>query len=170
MKKILIKAYLIVAVLLLFPNIFTLNVSADMISKQILDDEKVIIDIDINQCFATDSIIIVLKSEYSQYRGLPEKVSKKLYNIGEIISLEDLSEVPSRILIDENTLDLSNSETANYLSKIKFMQIIKAVLNSESKEEVLRVISQVEQLREVCYVGPNYNHKPDSITPNDPLF
>lgn len=78
MKKILIKAYLIVAVLLLFPNIFTLNVSADMISKQILDDEKVIIDIDINQCFATDSIIIVLKSEYSQYRGLPEKVSKKI--------------------------------------------------------------------------------------------
>ena len=170
MQKILIKASLIVAVLFLFPIIFTLNVSAATISKQILDDEKVIIDIDINQCFSTDSIIIVLKSEYSQYRGVSENVSKKLYKIEEIISLEDLSEVPSRILIDDNTLDLSNSETANYLSKIKFRQIIKAVLNSESKEEVLKIVSKVELLSEVCYVGPNYSYEPDSITPDDPFF
>ncbi len=112
--------------------------------------KKIIKEIDINSDFNVNSVIVVLKHSHSQYREILDNISNKLYSINEVISLEDLTEVPSDILINEKTLKTStSSETIEHLNNIDFKQIIKINLNTNSKQEVINIIKQIELLDEV---------------------
>ncbi len=134
-------------------------------------EEKIIKEIDIKSDFNVNSVIVVLKHSHSQYREISDNISNKLYSINEVISLEDLTEVPSDILINEKTLKTStSSETIEHLNNIDFKQIIKINLNTNSKQEVINIIKQIELLDEVLYVGPNYIYSAETVTVDDTRF
>ncbi|MBQ4570660.1 MAG: hypothetical protein IJB21_03090 [Bacilli bacterium] len=86
----------------------------------------------------------------------------KLFEFEQIDSLKDLTEVPSDILLNEYTLINSSSETIDYLKRIEFKQIIKINLKTNSKQDVINVITKIKGFDEVLYVGSNYIYSSSS--------
>ena len=86
----------------------------------------------------------------------------KLFEFEQIDSLKDLTEVPSDILLNEYTLINSSSETIDYLKRIEFKQIIKINLKTNSKQDVINVITKIKEFDEVLYVGSNYIYSSSS--------
>lgn len=168
-SKIIRSIFLVLIINLVFSAFIKTNVSAAE-NNYNTNDEKIIQDINLNDNFDTSSVIVVLKANKSQYRGISNEILEKLYAFDEIVSLEDLTKVPTDMLLDEKTLKPEDTETINHLSNINFKQIIKVNLNTGDKSEVVDVIKKLELLKEILYVGPNYIYMADTITVDDVMF
>lgn len=111
-----------------------------------------------------------MNTNKSQYREISNKILDKLYTFNEIVSLEDLTKVPTDMLLDEKTLKSEDTETINHLSSINFKQIIKVNLNTDGKTEVVDIVKKLELLQEILYVGLNYTYTADTVTVDDVRF
>lgn len=165
-----IKESFIVLLLMIIFIILIDYINVNVYTKTVIYEKKIDSEIDINRDFDVSSVIVVLKSRESQYRGVDKKITKKLLGIHQVISIEDLTELPSNLLLDEKTLIESSNKTIKHLKSIKFKQILKLNLNTKTKQDVLSAIMDIETLDEIKYVGPNYIYEGSSIIPNDIRF
>lgn len=156
--------FLIIIFIFIFSRNIIVNAYDDI---KTTDNKKIICEVDIDDDFDIKTIIVVLKSNFSQYSGISTDVLNKLLYVNNVSDIEDLSEVPKEYLIDSKTLITSETETVLHLKSIQFKQILKLHLNVKTKDEVIKIIKEIELFNEVLYVGPNYFCKQESIMTND---
>ena len=138
--------------------------------KDDYSERKISSNVDLNSEFDTKSVIVVLKPSQSQYRGINTNVIRKLYSIDGVESLEELANVSDDLLVDDKTLKSIDSEIIRHLKEIDYKQIIKIVLNTNTKEKVIDVVHKIELFDEVLYAGPNYYYKPTVVSPDDTRY
>ncbi len=137
------------------------------IATEKVNDNKLLDPIDND--FSLDSIVVVLNPEDSQYTGIANNILKKLKNIDEISTIDNLTELPYNNLSYTN-LTLNKNHFKDF-DKLKiFKQIIRLNLNTASKEVVIDVIKKIELFNEVLYVGPDYICTSNSVTPDDTYY
>lgn len=126
--------------------------------------------IDESADYEDDSIIVVLKSEASSFRGISNEVREKLNLIG-VRSIENLSELPANFV---NTNGLISENAApnlySYYNKTEFKQILYVKLLTAGKDNVLATIEAVQKFDEVEYVGPNWVEETGAYIPNDTYY
>lgn len=130
----------------------------------IINEQKIIEEVDINDQFDENTAIVVLKPSQSQYTGISVNVSKKLDSIIEVNSISNLT---NTVIGNDNP---SDSGVMHHLEKADFRQILKINLNTNTKQDVINVIKKIELLDEVLYVGPNYISEGASVTTDDPYL
>ena len=116
------------------------------------------------------SIIIVLKSESSKFRGVSNNLIKKLSSIG-VKSIEDLSELPTQYVNEDGTINYSAAPyLAEHYANSSFKQILYVTLQEKSQKSVIDAIAKVEKFPEVEYVGPNWAQDAGDFVPNDTFY
>lgn len=120
-----------------------------------------------NQDFEDDSIIIVLKSNFSRFRGLDNNLREKIRKAGGK-SIRDMSELPEKYVKRDGTLNKTEAPLlyAHY-KNTPFKQILYVKLIETGKENVLKTINTVQTFEEVDHVGPNFKEEVCSFVPND---
>ena len=124
-------------------------------------------NVNINQDFEDDSIIIVLKSNFSRFRGLDSNLREKIHKAGGK-TIRDLSELPEKYLKKDGTLNKTKAPLlyAHY-KNTPFKQILYVKLMATGKENVLKTINTVQTFEEIDHVGPNFKEEVGSFVPND---
>lgn len=79
-------------------------------------------------------------------------------------NLVDLTAIPSYDVAK------TSYDVASKIDEDNFRQIIKLELPEKSKENVLKVIKQLEKIDGVIYAGPDYITSPDATSASDTSF
>lgn len=120
--------------------------------------------------FEDDSVIIVLKSEVSSFRGISNEIREKLNLIG-VESIENLSELPANYVnIDGSINENAAPNLYSYYNATEFKQILYVKLLTAGNDNVLAAIEAVQKLEEVDYVGPNWVEETGVYIPNDTYY
>lgn len=111
--------------------------------------------------FACDSILVIMKHEFS---GLNKVFTPEDFGEADILSVEDLS---------STTADVTEEDYPNW---DEFRQILSLELADKTEEGVAEAIQALDHRssNDIYYIQPNYyrdfgNIQPDT-TPNDPLY
>lgn len=130
------------------------------ITQHITEDDK----------FEEGSIIVVLNSESSRFRGVSDNIIKKLTGIGGK-SIDDLSEIPKQYVNGDGSINCSAAPSlAAYYENSPFKQILYVKLQETTKKSVIDAIAKVEKFSEVEYVGPNWIQETGDFVPNDTYY
>ena len=113
--------------------------------------EKIAAEIDLNDDFADDTVIIVLRKKYSTINKMPDLCIFEDISYSEII---DLSHIDNEKLLK---------------NKNDFEQVLEIKLKNHSKSEVINVINLLSRHECIKYAGPNRYLQLDN-EPNDPLY
>ena len=140
----------IVLFLLLFFSVIVVNGKKD-------SEEKYYCNVSIDDEFADDSVLVVLNREAS-YR-LKEYDENDFPNIN-CEKVTNLTKEATKIAIEKKTNSLVNLDNYRRTLCIK--------LKEKSKENVLKVISELIKRDDVLYAGPDYLISIASTTPHDP--
>lgn len=120
--------------------------------------------------FEEGSIIVVLNSESSKFRGISSSLVNKLSDIGGK-SIDDLSELPTQYVNEDGTINYSAAPSlATYYENNPFKQILYVTLQEKSKRSVIDAVAKVEKFPEVYYVGPNWVEAIGEFVPNDTYY
>jgi hypothetical protein len=113
----------------------------------------------LNDDFADNRVIVTLRQAYSDVNKPidMERFRTTVSNRSVIETIEDLTYMINPYMIT---------------NRASFAQILSIELRENCKENVLRVIEELEQLDKVLAAEPDYNFIPvhDSWTPTDPMF
>lgn len=122
----------------------------------------------IEDAFDDSSFLVVLKPDVSQYRGILESVKELFLSNEDIESLENLSEIPERLLRNDGTINpLISPGLAQHFSKINYKQIIKVNIKYPSKTRILELVDLFNTYDVVLSAGTNDYVELNSV-PNDP--
>ncbi|MCH5164253.1 MAG: S8 family serine peptidase [Clostridiales bacterium] len=129
------------------------SVQANELEK-VVYEQKVYSKATIEDDFADDSVMVIMDKNVG---GLNVKHENKLFGNLKNIQVKDLTYLPGDI------------DSYEYLDKENFRQILKITLPNKSKENVLKVIGQLENVDGIKYVGPAYYDTPlaDDILPDN---
>ena len=120
--------------------------------------------------FEKDSIIIVLKSESSRFRGISDDIREKIYSIGGK-AIKDLSALPARYVNIDGSINENEAPSLySHYQETAFKQILYVKLLSAGKDRVLDAIEAVKEFEEVDYVGPNWIEETGTFIPNDTYY
>ena len=109
-------------------------------------EEKTYANATIDQDFAEDRVIVVLKHNVSDMKKTPDK---KMFGSVKVTEVEDLTSISK----------YGNTKSADelpLLNKDNFHQILLLKLPSKDKKAVLEAIEEIEKLDDVLYVEPDY--------------
>lgn len=101
---------------------------------------KIFSNATINDNFDDKSVIVVLTEEAG---GMNKTIDYSLFNSIAYSSIKDLTKI--------------DNISSNYLDSSNFNQILKITLTTESKQNVLNVIKELEEKEEFLWTGPNYS-------------
>lgn len=101
---------------------------------------KIFSNATINDNFDDKSVIVVLTEEAG---GMNKTIDYSLFNSIAYSSIKDLTKI--------------DNISSNYLDSSNFNQILKITLTTESKQNVLNVIKELEDKEEFLWTGPNYS-------------
>ena len=154
MKKYILTVLSVFMALSFFLFAGTLRTDADIeISWEF--EEKIYSNVTIDDDFDDSSVLVVMDKRV----GGVNKVHKESF-FGNFPKeyVKDLTEIT--VDIEEALINIDD-----------FRQILEIKLpEGSSKENVLNVIQQLEEIEGIKYAGPNYFYYPASTTPNDPYW
>lgn len=149
------------------------SVKADNIDITI-DQEKIHCNASIDDDFADNKVIVILNQQESA--KLNDYNSKQLLDINGI-KIRDLTSETRTMLknrqnysVESNCDDMDCSELSGRISKEDFRQILSLELDNPGKENVLKLIKELEKRDEVLYAGPDYHYYHDTTIPNDQKY
>ncbi|MBE7078715.1 MAG: hypothetical protein E7380_02505 [Clostridiales bacterium] len=117
-----------------------------------IEENSITSEISIDQDFDGKSVLVVMTEEMSEINKVYDK---SFFGDIEISSIEDLTYI---------TGDITDKE---YLNTQNFCQILQLHLPIDSKENVLEVINQVEQITGVESASPNYYDSFEEVPEDD---
>lgn len=130
-------------------------------TKPSIADEKIYCDATIDQKFADNAVLVVLDKNV----GAINKVhDKSFFSAVNVQNLVDLTAIPSY------DVTKTSHDIASKIDEDNFRQIIKLELPKKSKENVLKVIKQLEKIDGVIYAGPDYITSPNATSASDTSF
>lgn len=161
MKKVL--AFIMIVVIMLTPPMAFAESQTSVENN--VGDDKVYCDATLDDDFADDCVIVVINKSYS------EMVNTLSVTQFENIDVKNITRLTEDASVEENSLDLTNTENIRH--------IIKIDLKTAGKANVLEAIKELEKLEFVESAEPDYYFYPDeineteatdSVTANDPYF
>jgi len=105
--------------------------------------------------FDGSSVLVVMDKKTG---GINKAHKKSFFGFFEVEYIKDLTEITGDI------------NTKEYLNKELFKQILLIKLPTNSKNNVLNVIRQLEKVEGVLYASPNYYLYPAATHPDDPEY
>lgn len=119
------------------------------------DEEKIVSIATLEDEFKDNKLIVVLKSEFSNFDSIDSNIKEKLFNCG-AVEIENLSEFSKQYVTVNGELDANTAyELSEYYSENHFKQALSVTLNKSDKQNVLEVMREVEKMREIFYVSPD---------------
>ncbi len=176
----------IVALFLILPLLLPAGMAADVMgssmsegsferfSAETQEETAVYQKATLKDDFKDDRIIVVLKHAYSEMnaeyvlqdleaaKSTAESSFRSSQSSSETVEFESIEDL---MVVDESAKENSLVNTEN------FKQILSIKLTEPGKENVLKAISELEQLDMVWAAVPDYNYEvAEDYTPNDPYF
>lgn len=138
--------------------------SVDEKSEMIVDaEEKIYCEATIDQEFSGNAVLVVLDKKTGAINKTHDRKffgSAKIAN--QIADVVDLTAIPNF-----ETEKIGNDMLLQ-IDETNFRQILKLVLKTDDKENVLQVIRELEKIDGIVYAGPNYTcAKPAATFSND---
>lgn len=122
----------------------------------------------IEEDFCDNSLLVVMDSNVSKFRGISEEFSDNLFGHINADKIINLTELPEKYINSKGSISSSNApELARHFSEISFKQILRITLPQRNKQNVLDTIKVVEKLDGVLYAGPDYLETADTPNPDD---
>ena len=122
------------------------ELSANPIAEEIYSrDEKTYCTATLDDDFADDCVLVVLKQNVSNYRGIAQEELEAMFSMYEFAYVKDIFSFPD-----------ASEELAEHLETVGFNQIVELGLVEPSKQNVLNMIKALEALDFVKSAEPNY--------------
>ena len=134
-------------------SVFTLTgtyAEDEFIEDEPVEEEKIFCKATLEDDFADDCVIVVLKNSVSR---LLQDYDKSSFPEIDCINVDDLTHYTKEIFKDPTKND---GEMAQMLDIDKYHQILRIDLPVNSKENVLEVIHVLENREDVLCVSPDY--------------
>lgn len=137
-------------------------------------EQKIYSNATIEDEFADDSVMVVLKNEASltyldtQKIDFPEIKQKSIRNIS-----QSKGKRVQAMIAERNNASLMErmfTEDPHAEEVSTYQQVLCIKLEERGKEKVLEAIALLEQREDVLYAGPDYEISLCSSEPNDPLY
>lgn len=162
--KILIASFLfllIAAILILGINSSSSTIFAEEI---VLGEDKIFSTATINDSFAEDSVLVVLKNSTSIN---PSNYTTASFNEIGITAVENMTVETASLSTRQNSQNIATAN--NTVSTDDYKPVLKLTLAESGKEKVLEAIDILETRDDVYCVEPDY-YVTAASTPNDPYY
>ena len=135
------------------------------VEKLSFSEEKIYSKATLEDDFIGDGVLVVLGRKNS---GINKQHKENFFGSFEKRYIKDLTAVED-YNADGSKVLARNIKSKEYINREEFRQIFEIKLPYDDKENVLRVIKQLEANEDILYVGPNYYSYPNAV-PNDPHY
>jgi len=119
------------------------------------EEEKIYCNATVEDDFDGSSILVVMDRKTG---GINKSHKMSFFGSFEMEYIKDLTRINGDI------------DSKKYFNREEFNQILMIKLPTESKENVLEVIRQLEKTEGILYASPNYYFYPAATHPNDVLY
>lgn len=142
-KKIVNRIFIVLFVFLITLTFVNANIVLNAATPSDLynDDEKIYTNVSIDEEFDDDSVLVVMKKSISEVN---KEYDMKFFGDFPRESIVDLTYIPGGVTENTN------------INLDKFTQILQIELPIHSKQNVLGVIRQLEEIDEILWAGPNH--------------
>lgn len=131
------------------------------------DEEKIIIEVDIDKNFADNRLLVVLDKKHS---GINKSFDNIFDGIENINSIVDLTKIDNNRKENQTNDENSNGLFAMEVNELNFHQILQVNLVNSSKQLVVDTIHMLDNIDGVLYAGPDYYSGEPGIIPNDSYY